>query len=791
MLIETYVLAVLALLVVVVSLRHPMLAVAAFIALTLSYTPGILVNEHGLPSIGTLMVPALAGLLLVRTLARLEAPTAAIMLAPVALGFFILSNIGVFWASNPADARTDASELAKDITILLILVGFLTSPERRRWAIWTAALTIGAISALSLFQIVTNKYDNNFFGYANASLLLIAGERHDWRITGPLPDANFYAQLLLLILPLPIGLAICARSLSVKALALGLAALIFATVLFTYSRSALLALAVLAVVSAVATRRWGMLAIAGMFILTSVLMFMPESFTQRAQSGIDSARALVGQGDLGEDPAVVQRISVMRAAIRMFGDAPIFGIGPGQFASTYPGYALENALDLEAPPAAHNLYLEILAEQGLLGLMLFAGLVGSTLILSYRAVHLNKATGNGTEAVLIQAMILGLLGYLATSVFLHDAFPRFFWTFLALMVAFVAGAFLTDEGNRISGWRTTTMHDGTPAAMRRLWTGKRSIFPILLAGLLAAGTAYYQTSRTPARYGVEANLLYRFGREYYPITPTEVRRNWGENIILTLDNALATELHLLNSHEVAVATVRSLDDSVDPFIAVPVEGAESDEAHKVRAFAEMLNLQRVQGATMLSVEIEGTIPDTLDTLLDAFLDAYMDHREALFHSDMEEYFNKQISSLELELRSFEGEIAELRSLSDQASGRTDVPDQRAGRVAEAADERDEAALSVPASVENRLRHLEMRSQAVEERIVEMDGNRSDWRASREYTREVAPTVEVADRTPLARTDGQAETAVRVGAAGLAGGALVWLLFYLLQFGKRPETKIIS
>lgn len=71
------------------------------------------------------------------------------------------------------------------------------------------------------------------------------------------------------------------------------------------------------------------------------------------------------------------RIPLWMAAWEMFLDAPWLGLGPGAFAVSSDGYLANVTVpswvlfDQRHIPWAHNLYLELLAERGLLGFILF------------------------------------------------------------------------------------------------------------------------------------------------------------------------------------------------------------------------------------------------------------------------------------------------------------------------------------------------------------------------------------------------------------------------------------
>ena len=73
-----------------------------------------------------------------------------------------------------------------------------------------------------------------------------------------------------------------------------------------------------------------------------------------------------------ENFAVIERLAHWVAALRMWEQEPWLGIGPGNYAAVYPAVRLP--LWEEALGHAHNLYLNTLAESGLIGLTAFVAI---------------------------------------------------------------------------------------------------------------------------------------------------------------------------------------------------------------------------------------------------------------------------------------------------------------------------------------------------------------------------------------------------------------------------------
>ncbi len=72
------------------------------------------------------------------------------------------------------------------------------------------------------------------------------------------------------------------------------------------------------------------------------------------------------------------RTDVWTVGWRMVEDHPVRGIGNGNFANTsvhyllQPGSIVRDDFIVDTPKVAHNSYLEVLAELGVVGLVLFA-----------------------------------------------------------------------------------------------------------------------------------------------------------------------------------------------------------------------------------------------------------------------------------------------------------------------------------------------------------------------------------------------------------------------------------
>ncbi len=192
-------------------------------------------------------------------------------------------------------------------------------------------------------------------------------------------------------------------------------------VLASLSRGALLALLAGVAVMAFTYRPRTLLAAPLLVIGASAVWLLggfgilPEFLATRVATIFDSLTLLDPREVhlTGANFAVVQRMAIWEAAQGMFADNPLLGVGAGNFDRAYPAYALPNWP--QAPGHAHNLYLNLLAEMGLVGLLsyltLLATLLGGTVNAARSAIR--AATQSHPESALPAGLTLAAVGLVA------------------------------------------------------------------------------------------------------------------------------------------------------------------------------------------------------------------------------------------------------------------------------------------------------------------------------------------------------------------------------------------
>jgi O-antigen ligase len=448
-------------------LARPELGTAAFALLLYTNAVVVGVRFHGLPQPLAVCVPLL---LLFPIAYRLIALRRGIFVAPalkwIAL-FLALQLYGAWGARFPDLAMREVGASAIEGLLLFALVtNAVRTPRELTRVLWLIAAAGAVLSLLALIQYAFGPYQHAFGGFAQ-----ISGETEaldEWsegagRAGGPIGQVNRFAQVLAVLLPICLGLRAVSTSFWLRSAASLCLALNLVGIAMAFSRGALVGVAVgMFCMAWRGLLRFRHLVLVGCLGLALALA-VPHWRARVATLG-DVALALSGSSGMEQtDTSVQSRATEMLAAALVFADHPWFGVGPGMFPYYYRGSSESIAVRVKAGPReAHNLFLGIAAEQGTLGLLAFFAILGSTW-LGLSAARRRFAHTRGDLAALAAAAELALLIYLATGLFLHLSFARYFWFVVA--IGAVAAAPLVEPE---SAARSAEAEPGSQAPRARL-----------------------------------------------------------------------------------------------------------------------------------------------------------------------------------------------------------------------------------------------------------------------------------------------------------------------------------
>jgi O-antigen ligase len=335
------------------------------------------------------------------------------------------------WADQPGLSDDRFAEFFKALVLYSLVVLLVTSPWRARVTAWTMVGAGALLGFLGILQLTLGTREA-FGGLARAERAQIYGDTFGLRLSGPLGDPNFFAQILLVLVPIALFLIWEETAPRIKAVAVLCSGLIISACVLTYSRGGAIALLFVVMASLVAHgihwRRIGLVALA---LFLGATLLIPRDFRERLTT---VSHLLVDDTVLPEkDSSVKERLVLMGTAWEMMAANPFLGIGAGNYTARFGEYSDlfgSVARDYQDPDAVrypHNLLLEVGAETGTVGLCLFLGALLIAFVGLERARTRFREAGDPKMGALARALQISLAGFLVSSLFLHGDFERYLW----------------------------------------------------------------------------------------------------------------------------------------------------------------------------------------------------------------------------------------------------------------------------------------------------------------------------------------------------------------------------
>jgi len=400
--------------------------------------PAVAVRIHGAPFILGALVPlALAIPVAHRVVIRGERLRFPNMLIAAAV-MLLLHFVSALTSARPYDSVDSLEAWLIEGLLLALLVA---NAVRTRTEVRTAALalvTAGAVmGVVAIAQQFLGAVDHPFFGFGQIDATISdASGQIQTRLSGPIGETNRFAQIMAVLIPIATVCAATAQGRRRVAWWVA-AALICGGMMFAFSRGAIVALGLALpfalLFHVVRVRHLVVTVIAAVCVLAA----MPH-YAERVVSIGEVALQTIGVGPVGlrnADGASRGRMTEMKAAGMLFLDHPVMGAGPGLAPHYYQEYASLVGGKVRADTRrTHNLYLQLAAETGLVGLAAFALVVVMTFSGLDRARRLLETTDRQLWGV-VCGLELALIVSLASSLFLHAAYIRYFWLLIGLSAA--------------------------------------------------------------------------------------------------------------------------------------------------------------------------------------------------------------------------------------------------------------------------------------------------------------------------------------------------------------------
>ncbi len=385
-----------------------------------------------------MLIGAVTLLALLFTKDKKAPPWNGAMIALLITVIFYTAKMPFVWVS---DVGWEMWDKVMKIFLMTFVTGMLVyGAYRIRWLLWTIVVSLG------------------FYGLKGGVFSVVTGGHH--MVKGPSPSfmsGNTEIGLaMIMVLPLVL---VTARHLSQKWLRLLAYATFWFTIVaivFTYSRGALLGLAVVMMFILPGLKRKITLSILLIPAVIAGIAMTPDKLFDRAET-IQTYQ---------EDHSAMQRIQAWSVAKNIALDHPALGAGFGLQNLESPRWLAY--ADFLGPwenkaRAAHSIYFQVLGEHGFVGLTLFLTVMAGTLFTLTRCRRqFRKLPGGDWLSGYCWAIRTSLIGYLVSGAFLSLAYFDLVYLYVVL------AAVLARELNamRSSATIRAEAHSGPPSLLQ-------------------------------------------------------------------------------------------------------------------------------------------------------------------------------------------------------------------------------------------------------------------------------------------------------------------------------------
>jgi hypothetical protein len=412
----------------------------------------VLMNYYNVPSYMAMGFPVLLSIPLVwHLLVRRE----KLIITPVFQWILMLLAVYILGAVFSSDIILSSRKLIdfgfEGVLLYFFLTNVIRTSVMLKRVVWVLLISGALIGSLALYQQVTGTFDNNYGGFAQTDsgfgtgVENLQGQVTQPRLAGTIGEKNRFAQNMLMLVPLGLFQLWIYRSTWARILALLFTGLIIVGGALAFSRGAAVGFILLMLIMAllryikfyqIVLLAFGAYLVLWMFPQYAVRLSTLSVFTDVASTNNSAALN-------SADGAIRGRATDIIAALLIFKDHPLVGVGPGMVPIYIQAYSRGVGFRyLTRDMQAHSLFPGFAAESGILGLICLL------LILYIPMRDLVRSRKRWLEnhpdwSYMATAFFQVLMSYIITGLFLHMSYMRFFYLMVALAV--VASNFKESE----------------------------------------------------------------------------------------------------------------------------------------------------------------------------------------------------------------------------------------------------------------------------------------------------------------------------------------------------------
>lgn len=359
------------------------------------------------------------------------------------LSYYTVIVLSVIILPDLSSAFSIIFDITKDILVGVSVFITLNTQERWKSGLMVLITTVIILAALGVVKTASGT-EATFFDLARNSDFGQLGEENELRYGGPIGEPNLWGQVLVSTLPFIIYKIFENRSFKDKGLLTLGGLLILLAMVYTSSRGAIVAFILIIPLIAIDMKIKPAYVVGIGLLLIAFFSILPKTYQER----FGALNIFSNQSNLAQDESVEGRRTTMLIGLEMFRANPLLGVGFGNYRNNYWQYAEQIGLESNATNItnytenaqyAHSLYIEILSETGLLGILTFALFLGVLLTNLYQLRNKFKDIPLHREwSLLLIALGMSIFTFLVSGIFLHGVFFRFIWVLIGLAMSAIS-----------------------------------------------------------------------------------------------------------------------------------------------------------------------------------------------------------------------------------------------------------------------------------------------------------------------------------------------------------------
>jgi probable O-glycosylation ligase (exosortase A-associated) len=332
------------------------------------------------------------------------------------LGFVALIAFTVFTADIYFYALQVFKEALVVFVMFVVAVNVVNNYSRLRKLVWL-------LLAIHLF-LALEGISNYIFADATK-----AGQQTSGAVgTFFLADENDFALALNVMLPFAFFSAVYARRFYTRMIALGITVSLIFGVVSSFSRGGWVGLVAALGFCLLRTKRKVLSLSIAVVLSIALIMVAPEEYWDEISTISDT-----------RETTAVTRLNYWKAAVNMYLDYPIVGVGASNGGAQLPNYitGYRNPAT-QWGRAFHGTLPQVLAELGTVGIALYLGMIITAFRYLSRIRRDAIREGGDYETIqMVDSVIGGIVAFLVTGTFLSTAYYPQLWTLFTLAMIIV------------------------------------------------------------------------------------------------------------------------------------------------------------------------------------------------------------------------------------------------------------------------------------------------------------------------------------------------------------------